>query len=204
MTWQHKSGETPAYVPRSSQFNFDQMEGLSYQYQLNRTRGQYMAASMVARQMTLPMEHSRSPGAITAKRFNPWVDLTGLLNASGTHYRRSPTVFQQSRVSRPAVIRLGVLRKPKVTRMGLLLAPADNDLREMELRSQLNQSNPHLLIGPRQAAITSEPERPDNVVALARYVRISCLECISDAKDARDALDKAATLLAGGNEEVAR
>jgi tetratricopeptide (TPR) repeat protein len=177
--------------------NFDQMEGLSYLFQLHMARGQLPAATDIARQMTLT--HPRQAAG--------WIDLAQAL-FSGGKYDRATESFQNALKLEPKSIDAikgfasclqtagRVQEADSWVAAGRHLAPADDDFREMELDRKLGQGDPRRLIPAFESAIKKEPERPGNVVALARvYLRINRLETLSHPAEAHSAAAKAVELL---------
>jgi tetratricopeptide (TPR) repeat protein len=192
-------GEAGISADKLAQINFDHMGGLSYRFELYRAHAQLLAAVCVARQMTLRYENFAAG----------WLAFGDILQSVG-QYDRAIESFHKALSIEHANLHATKGLAACLTSAGRgqeadewigkgrKLAPADSGFREMELVRQLAQGDPHRLIAAREAAIRAEPQRPDNVVALARvHLRISSLETIANPKGARDAVKKATELLDG-------
>ena len=79
---------------------------------------------------------------------------------------------------------------------GRALAPADEELAELEFARRLDEGDPRRLIDTYEAAAKKEPDRASAAVMLGRvYLRINTLETLSDPLSAGDALKKAIEIL---------
>jgi tetratricopeptide (TPR) repeat protein len=179
--------------------NLDRMEGLSYAFRRDMARGQPFAAVCDARQM-----------ALRYGQFAPaWNDLGRALRALG-RYDLAIDSFRHAADLVPDD--LGTIKElaacfeqagreqeaDQWISKGRQLSPGDAELRDMELVRQLSQDNPQRLVAARKAAVAKEPQRPDNLIALARvYLRISALENLAHPREAKDALDQAVVALGG-------
>lgn len=192
-------GEAALSADRLARANFDGVEGLSYAFKLNVAREQPFAALIVARQVT-----RRYPQYAAG-----WLNLGRALEGVGRD-QAAVEIFQRAvelDQNDPEPVAALAASFEKVGRVkeadqwiatGLRLAPASPELREMELVRQLCQGDPRRLIGAREAAVKREPQRPDNVIALARvYLRISRLETLSNPEAAHNAAVKAVEVLNG-------
>lgn len=192
-------GDAALCADRLARSNFDGVEGLSYEFQLNVARAQPLAAVGVGRQLT-----ARHPQLAAG-----WLDYGQALAGIGRDeqaigsFRRALEIEANNAAAIKGLSRslqqLGQMSEAdQWIAKGLRVAPSDPNLREMAFARQLSQGDPHRLEAERKAAIRREPERPDNVIALARvYLRINALETISNPQAAHDAMAKAVELLNG-------
>lgn len=182
-------GDAALSADRLAQANFDGVEGLSYKLKLDVAREQPLAALGVARQLT-----RRYPQFAAG-----WLDQGRALEAVGRDDEAVGS-FQHAieldqNASEPIAALAASLEDVGRAKeadqwiaKGLRLAPADAELREMELVRQLSEGNPQRLIAGREAAVERESQRADNVIALARvYLQISRLEAISAPEVVHDA-----------------
>lgn len=175
-------------VDRLTASNFDGKDGLSYLFHWDVARGRPLAALCDARQMTCRFGQAS----------DSWKDLGEALQGLG---RYDLAVANFRRAAEMAPDRLAVIKDLASTyemagqmqeadrwiAAGRKLAPADSDLREMEFARELDQGDPHRLVGPRKVAVASEPQRPDNVIALARVnLRINALQVLSPKEAPHD------------------
>lgn len=179
--------------------NFDHMEGLTYRIALQKAQEQLLAAVCTGRQMTLRY----------GRVVDSWLDYGDALQSVG-QYDRAIDSFREALAMDRQNLRAitgtascfeATGRTPEAEKWiadGRKLAPGDAQLREMELRDQLTHGDPRRLIAGREFAMQSEPQRPDNVIALARvYLQINRNETLADAKSAHEAAAKAVEILGG-------
>lgn len=184
-------------IDRLAASNFDGNDGLSYMFRWDMARGRPVAGLCDAREMTY--RFGQSPES--------WKNLGDALRALG-RYDLAIKSFLRAADMSPGQIPLikdlastyekaGQMQEAdQWISTGRKLAPADSDLREMEFARQLVQDDPHRLVAARKAAVASEPQRPDNVVALARvYLRINALQSLSNPQEAQQAPNSAAEAL---------
>lgn len=190
-------GDAGACSDRLAQANLDCVEGLSYAFLLKMARGQFFAATSVARQITQRYA-SFAAG---------WIDL-GEAHKSLGRYDQAIDSFRHAlaleaddlRAIKGLAACFQAAGRPSEAdpwiASGRRLAPDDAGLRELEFVRQLAQGDPRRLIQPCEAAMRAEPQRPDDVVRLARvYLRLSALRSLADPGEARDALKTASDVL---------
>jgi tetratricopeptide (TPR) repeat protein len=177
--------------------NFDQMGGLSYRFQIVVTRGDDTAATAIAREMTT------SYGDFAGS----WLALGQTLQGT-SQYSKAIAAYQRAVAMQHDML-------PAITgiascllsigangdaldwiRQATAIAPADAEVRDLQLRQQLTGGDPRALLPAREAAVRDEPDRWDNAVALARvYRRINVVEATSNPQASRDALQRALAIL---------
>jgi predicted Zn-dependent protease len=185
-------------VDRLARANFDRAEGRTYAFRLDVARGHFIAAANVARQMTLRY----------GRRADGWIFLGQALQGVGRG-ERAIDRFNKALALEPnnvdaikalAACLVSAGREAEANKWiaeGRRLAPADADLRELELNRQLAQGDLQRLKDAREKALRDEPQRPDNAIALARVcLQIARHDALSNPAGATDALIKATRVLA--------
>jgi predicted Zn-dependent protease len=182
---------------RLAKANVDGADGRTYAFRLDAAREHFIAAANVAWQMTLRQ----------GRFAQGWVDYGRAMQGVGRPDRAIDSLNKAlaidpnnvGAIKLLAASLLSVGRASEADRwiaQGRQLAPADAELRELEFERQLAQGDPSRLIPVREAAARSEPQRPDNAVALARvYLRVERLEALSNPDGSRKAMAKATGVL---------